>query len=114
MPTLYGIANCDTVQKARNWLEAHGIACNFHDYRKAGIDAALLQQWLDEFGHERLLNRRGTTWRQLSQDERAVTDARDALRLMLAHPALIKRPVFAAGTVLLLGFDPAHWRAALL
>ena len=114
MPTLYGIANCDTVKKARSWLDEQHIACVFHDYRKAGIEAVQLQHWCTELGHEQLLNRRGTTWRQLPESERADTSAAGSLRLMLAHPALIKRPLLDAGTVLLLGFDPARWRAALL
>jgi len=114
MPTLYGIANCDTVKKARTWLDHHGIVHNFHDYRKDGIDADTLQRWCAEFGHEQLLNRRGTTWRKLPEADRTDCSPAQALRLMLAQPSLVRRPVFDTGKTLLLGFDPPRWQAALL
>lgn len=114
MLTLYGIPNCDTVKKARTWLETARLDYQFHDYRKAGIDAGTLKRWCKEFGFEQVLNQRGTTWRKLSEAERANPDPAKALKLMLAQPALIKRPILDTGTVVLLGFDATRWQAALL
>lgn len=94
---MYGIKNCDTIKKARNALTAAGIDYRFHDYRVDGIDDALLQTFIDRLGYEVLLNTRGTTWRKLPETEReAVNDAASAKVLMLAQPAVIKRPVLAA------------------
>jgi arsenate reductase (glutaredoxin) len=107
MPTLYGIANCDSVRQARAWLGAHGIDYRFHDFRRDGVDAALLRSWASELGWERLINRRGTTWRQLPTAERAaVNDAESALRLLLERPALLRRPLLDTGTIRHLGFTP--------
>jgi len=111
--TLYGIKNCDTIKKARNYLSTSGIDFHFHDYRADGLDAALLQSFIDQLGYDVLLNTRGTTWRQLPEAERdAIRDAASAKALMLAHPALIKRPVLAApdGT-LLVGFKEPVYHA---
>ena len=91
--TLYGISNCDTMRKARGWLDRQGIDYRFHDYRKDGLDAALLADLADELGWENLLNRRGTTWRRLPESVRDGIDERSALAAMLDNPALIKRPV---------------------
>jgi Spx/MgsR family transcriptional regulator len=114
MPTLYGIPNCDTVKKARKWLDAQGIAYNFHDYRKAGVAEAALADWVDALGWEVLLNRRGTTFRKLADDDKADLDAGKALRLMIAHPSTIKRPVVTSGEgAPLVGFDEAAWTARL-
>ncbi|MEB5972303.1 ArsC family reductase [Pantoea dispersa] len=110
---MYGIKNCDTIKKARNYLTTSGIDFHFHDYRADGLDAALLQSFIDQLGYEVLLNTRGTTWRQLPEAERdAIRDAASAKALMLAHPALIKRPVLAApdGT-LLVGFKEPVYHA---
>lgn len=110
---MYGIKNCDTIKKARNYLSTSGIDFHFHDYRADGLDAALLQSFIDQLGYEVLLNTRGTTWRQLPEAERdAIRDAASAKALMLAHPALIKRPVLAApdGT-LLVGFKEPVYHA---
>ncbi|WP_394521491.1 ArsC family reductase [Pantoea sp. SGAir0184] len=110
---MYGIKNCDTIKKARNYLTTSGIDFHFHDYRADGLDAALLQSFIDQLGYDVLLNTRGTTWRQLPEAERdAIRDAASAKALMLAHPALIKRPVLAApdGT-LLVGFKEPVYHA---
>jgi len=110
--TLYGIANCDTVKKARAQLAAQGIAVDFHDYKKRGVPPDALAHWAQVFGWERLLNRQGTTWRQLPADAQAqVVDAASAMALLRAQPSLIRRPVLAHGERLLLGFDAAEWAA---
>lgn len=111
--TLYGIRNCDTVKKARAWLDARGVAYEFHDYKRAGIDAARLQAWVAELGWERVLNRAGTTFRKLPEDDRAGLDASKAIRLMLAQPSMIKRPLLDLGDRRLLGLNEAAWAAAL-
>jgi arsenate reductase len=110
---LYGIPGCDTVKKARAWLEAEGIAYNFHDYKKEGADLARLELWVGVKGWETVLNRRGTTFRQLSETDKADIDAAKAVRLMQAHPSTIKRPVVEHPGGLLVGFDAVEWHAAL-
>ena len=106
MITIYGIKNCDTMKKARAWLDAHGVAHRFHDYKAVGIDAATLKGWIGRVGWEVLLNRSGTTFRKLAEADRAeLTEAR-AIALMLAQPGMIKRPVLDLGGVLLVGFKP--------
>jgi Spx/MgsR family transcriptional regulator len=102
--TLYGISNCDTIRKARRWLKEQGVDYRFHDYRKDGLDEALLEQWADDLGWEALLNRRGTTWRRLPETDRNAIDRETAIRLLLAHPAMIKRPLLDTGSERLLGF----------
>ena len=110
---IHGIRTCDTMRKARAWLDAHGIAHHFHDYRAAGIDRARLEAWARQVGWETLLNRAGTTFRKLPEPARQdLTEAR-AIDLMLAEPAMIKRPVLQAGETLLVGFAPARYAAAL-
>lgn len=104
--TVYGLANCDTCRKARKWLDAKGIAHNFHDVRKDGITADDVSRWAKAAGWEMLFNRRGTTWRGLSDAEKADVDEAGAIALMAAHPALIKRPVFENGGTILVGFAP--------
>jgi arsenate reductase len=111
--TLYGIPNCDTVKKARVWLDGRGIAHGFHDYKKAGIDAATLSGWARAVGWEVLLNRAGTTWRKLPDEAREGVDEAKAIALMVEQPSLIKRPVVTGGARLLVGFKPAEWEAAL-
>jgi Spx/MgsR family transcriptional regulator len=113
MIDLYGIPNCDTVKKARNWLGEHGIAHTFHDYKKDGADPARLVRWSEAVGWEGLLNRRGTTFRGLSDADKADIDAAKAVHLMAAHTSLIKRPVVEHSGGLLVGFDPAEWDRAL-
>lgn len=104
---LYGIKNCDTIKKARRWLEEQGIAYQFHDYRADGLSDAHLQRFIDKLGWEPLLNTRGTTWRKLPQEQRdAITDAQAAKVLMLEQPAIIKRPLLeATNGEMLLGFN---------
>ena len=112
--TLYGIRNCDTMKKARAWLDAHGVPHAFHDYKVAGIDAARLDDWIGRVGWEILLNRAGTTFRKLPEAERADIDAAKAAALMLAQPSMIKRPVLDTGDALLVGFKPERYDAAAI
>jgi Spx/MgsR family transcriptional regulator len=102
---LYGIKNCDTVKKARKWLEAHGVDYRFHDFRADGLDEARLRGWVIELGWETLVNRRGTTWRQLPAEVRESIDEASAIALMLGNPALIKRPVLDLGERRVVGFS---------
>lgn len=111
--TIYGIKNCDTMKKARAWLDAKKIAYAFHDYKTAGIDRARLEAWAKAVGWETLLNRAGTTFRKLPDADKAGIDARKATALMLAQPSMIKRPVLDAGGKLLVGFKPDEYAAAL-
>ncbi|MDQ0303470.1 ArsC family reductase [Ancylobacter polymorphus] len=104
--TIYGIKNCDTMKKARAWLDGRGVAYLFHDYKAAGIDAARLQNWAGKVGWEVLLNRAGTTFRKLPDADKAHIDEAKALELMQAQPSLIKRPVLEADGTLLVGFKP--------
>ena len=108
---IYGIKNCDTMKKARAWLDAHGVAHRFHDYKVAGIDAAVLRAWVGQVGWEVLMNRAGTTFRKLPQDARAELDADRAIALMLAQPSMIKRPVLEGAGRLLVGFKPEAYAA---
>lgn len=111
--TLFGIRNCDTIKKARTWLDAHGVAYDFHDYRTMGIDRARLTAWVEELGWEAVLNRTGTTFRTLAPHDREGLDAAKAITLMLAHPSLIKRPMLDLGTRRVVGFSPATYTQAL-
>jgi arsenate reductase (glutaredoxin) len=110
---LYGIRNCDTMKKARSWLDMRQVDYVFHDYKTAGIDRGRLQRWCDELGWETLLNRAGTTFRKLPDADRQELDARKAITLMLAQPSLIKRPVLDLGRQLLVGFKPETYAAAV-
>ena len=107
--TLYGIPNCDTVKKARAWLDAAGVAYAFHDYKKAGVDAATLRGWAGEVGWEVLLNRAGTTFRKLPDADKAELDEAKAIALMAAQPSMVKRPVVTGAGALLVGFKPEAW-----
>ena len=111
--TIYGIRNCDTMRKARAWLEAHGIAHRFHDYKAEGIDRDRLEGWVRELGWEALLNRGGTTFRKLPEAERSGLTGDRAVAIMLAQPSAIRRPVMEAGGRLLVGFSPATYAAVL-
>ena len=111
-PTLYGIPNCDTIKRARAWLDDHGVAYAFHDYKKAGIDRGRLAQWVSEFGWETVLNRAGTTFRKLPEDQRSDLDADKAIALMLAQPSMIKRPVLDLGERRIVGFKPDVYAGA--
>lgn len=102
--TIYGIANCDTMKKARAWLDAHGVEHAFHDYKTQGLDEARLQCFIDALGWEPLLNRAGTTFRNLPDADKADLDAAKARRLMLAQPSMIKRPVLEVDGRLTVGF----------
>ena len=111
--TIYGIKNCDTMKKARAWLEAKKIAYDFHDYKTAGVDRARLEGWAKAVGWETLLNKAGTTFRKLPDADKECLDARKAIALMLAQPSMIKRPVLDIGGKLLVGFKPDAYAAAL-
>ncbi len=111
--TLYGIRNCDTVKKARAWLDDRKIEYVFHDYKIAGIDAGRLQRWCRDLGWETVLNRAGTTFRKLPETERQDLDADKAIALMLAQPSMIKRPVLELGKQRLVGFKPELYERAL-
>jgi Spx/MgsR family transcriptional regulator len=113
MLTLYGIPNCDTVKKARNWLEGRGIAYAFHDYKQAGADPVRLTGWCDQAGWEKVLNRAGTTFRKLPDPDKADLDQGKAVALMAANPSCIKRPVIEHPGGLLVGFDAARWAEVL-
>lgn len=113
--TIYGIKNCDTMKKARAWLDGHGVDYAFHDYKTAGIDRAHLEKWTKVAGWETMLNRAGTTFRKLPDADKADLDRDKAIALMLEHPSAIKRPVleFGGGKVLV-GFQPALYEAAVI
>ena len=107
-PTIYGIKNCDTMKKAFAWLDGAGVAYDFHDYKKSGIDPATLTRWCAQLGWEALVNKRGTTWRKLTPKQQAIDTQSAAVQLMQEFPSLIRRPVLeTAGGQLLVGFDPA-------
>lgn len=107
--TIYGIKNCDTMKKARAWLEAKGVACDFHDYKAAGVDRARLEGWARKVGWEVLLNRAGTTFRKLPDKDKAGLDEKKAIALMMAQPSMIKRPVLETGGQLLVGFKAEQY-----
>lgn len=111
--TLYGIPNCDTVKKARVWLDQNAVAFDFHDYKKAGIDEASLRLWVAEHGWQTVLNRAGTTFRALPDADKADIDDDKAVSLMLAQPSMIKRPVLDLGDRRIVGFKPEVYAAAL-
>ena len=106
---LYGIKNCDTVKKARAWLDARGVKYDFHDYKTAGIEEAQLRRWARELGWEKLLNRAGTTFRKLPDSDKQGLGEDKAIALMLAQPSMIRRPVLDLGDRRLVGFDEAAW-----
>jgi Spx/MgsR family transcriptional regulator len=110
--TIYGIKACDTMKKARAWLDGRGIAYAFHDYKAAGVDRGKLEAWSDRLGWEVLLNRAGTTFRALPEAQKTDLDRDKAIGLMLAQPSMIKRPVLEADGRLLVGFRPEAYGAA--
>ena len=112
--TIHGIKNCDTMKKARAWLEANGVAHAFHDYKTAGIEPATLDGWIRGVGWEALLNRSGTTFRKLPEASREDLDAAKAKALMLAQPSMIKRPVLTVGDRIVVGFKPEQYAAVFL
>lgn len=111
--TLHGIPNCDTVKKARDWLGGQGVAYEFRDYKKQPPTSAELEDWSHAVGWEVLLNKAGTTFRKLPDEDKAGLDAAKAIGLMVAHPSLIKRPVITGAKALLVGFTPDQWSATL-
>ena len=110
--TIYGIKNCDTMKKARTWLDKAGVDYEFHDYKAAGIDKALLEAWSTKVGWDVLLNKSGTTFRKLSDADKATINEKKAIALMLDQPSMIKRPVLDVGGKLLVGFKPADYEKA--
>lgn len=110
MLTLYGIKNCDTVKRARDWLDENGVVFNFHDFRKDGIDAKTIQRWLDAVGPDRLINRQSQTWRTLDDETRRQIEEINPVPVLLTLPTLIKRPVLVDGDNLLVGFDEQEYR----
>ena len=110
--TIYGIKNCNTMKKARAWLDAHGVAYTFHDYKTAGIERARLEVWSSKVGWEVLLNRSGTTFRKLPDKDQAGISEKKAIALMAGQPSMIKRPVLDVGGKLLVGFKPEQYEKA--
>ena len=108
--TVYGISNCDTIKKAKNWLDKEGIAYSFHDYRKQGLEANQLESWVDSLGWENLLNRRGTTWRKLPEEVKENIDQPSAIAIMLDNPSIIKRPLLIKDKELFLGFSDSNYQ----
>ena len=111
--TIYGIKNCDTMKKARTWLDTNHVVYEFHDYKVAGIDRERLQTWSKQVGWETLLNRAGTTFKKLPDADKADLNERKAIALMLAQPSMIKRPVLDTGKRLLVGFKPEAYASEL-
>jgi len=111
--TFYGIPNCDTVKKARNWLDAKGLSYNFHDYKKQGADPVKLAEWVEQAGWEKVLNRAGTTFKKLPEADKDGLDAKKAVQVMAANPSAIKRPVVEYPGGILVGFKESEWDAAL-
>jgi len=110
---VFGIENCDQVRRARQWLRAQGVDARFHDFRRDGLDRAMLERWLSHVPWDSLLNRRGLTWRRLAVEQRQqVVDQASAVDVMLAEPTLVKRPVLETGERLLIGFSEQAWRTA--
>jgi len=108
--TVYGIANCDTIKKAKSWLDKEGVTYSFHDYRKQGLEAKQLESWADSLGWENLLNRRGTTWRKLPEDVKQNIDQSSAIEIMLKNPSIIKRPLLIKGNDKFLGFSDSDYQ----
>ena len=109
--TIYGIKNCSTMKKAFDWLDGHGVAYDFHDYRKAGVTEEALQRWCAAAGWEKVLNRAGTTFRKLPDEAKADLDEAKAIKLMIAQPSMIKCPVVETGETIELGFKPERYAA---
>lgn len=108
-PTIYGIKNCDTMKKARTWLDDHDVVYEFHDYKVAEISRDKLLQWCKQVGWETLLNRAGTTFRKLADADKQNLNEANAIKLMIAQPSMIKRPVLEVGKTLLVGFKPDNY-----
>lgn len=110
MVTLYGISNCDTIKKAKKWLEKNGVDFQFHDFRKDGLDKKQLTQWCNELNWEILLNKRGNTWRNLPDDVKNTVNKTKAIKMMLEQPAIIKRPVLDLGKERIIGFSDSTYK----
>ena len=110
MITLYGIKNCDTVKKARRWLESNEVEYQFHDFRQDGLDKKQLTAWVENLGWESVVNKRSTTWRNLSDEEKEISSNAKAVKLLAANPTLIKRPVVVKNKTLLIGFKEAEFQ----
>ena len=113
MTTLYGIPNCDTIKRARKWLDDKNIAYEFHDYKKAGIDRKTLQNWCKEFGYETLINNRGTTWRKLEDQLKNNINETSAIKIMQENTSVIKRPVLISDHTKIVGFNEADYKSLL-
>jgi len=113
MITVYGIKNCDTVKKARRWLDEHNISYQFHDVRTDGLDEEMLRTWLQHINWDVLLNKRGTTWRKLSDQDKNNIDEAKAISIMLEQPAIIKRPVLETGSTIQVGFNADDYQQLL-
>lgn len=113
MTTLYGIKNCDTVKKAKRWLDDEGVAYKFHDFRSDGLNKDTLEGWIEFVGFEKLMNNRSTTWRQLPSEDKDNLNEAKAVRLMLANPTLIKRPVLVADSEVIVGFNAENYQEKL-
>lgn len=114
MITMYGISQCDTIKKARRWLDENGLNYHFHDYRKDNLTQEQLIQWSDTLGWNALLNRQGTTWRKLPEAIRNTIDQASAITIMLDNPAIIKRPLLIINQQMTLGFQPDQWQKMLI
>ncbi len=110
---MYGIPNCDTIKKARNFLETNSIEYDFHDYKKQGISAEKLKHWCDSFGFEKILNRRGTTWRKLDKETQENINQANAIILMQELPSMIKRPILETSKNVLVGFDQSEYESLI-
>ncbi|HHJ36152.1 MAG TPA: ArsC family reductase [Gammaproteobacteria bacterium] len=110
---IYGIPNCDTIKKARKWLDSNSLEYEFHDYKKAGVPEKHLRQWVNENGWDTVLNKRGTTWRKLDDDLKDNIDEKSAIQVMLDNPSAIKRPVLEKGKILLIGFKEKEFETLL-
>ncbi|MDP2573971.1 ArsC family reductase [Vibrio penaeicida] len=108
--TMYGIPNCDTIKKAKKWLEAESIAYDFHDYRKQGIDKSMVEIFCEQLGWEQVLNKRGTTFRQLSQEQKDSLNEQTAVELLVEHPAMIKRPILVVENTYHIGFKADQYQ----
>jgi len=110
MIKIYGISNCDTMKKARKWLEANGVDYVFHDYKKLGVPEKKLKSWVKQAGWDTVLNKRGTTWRKLDDNLKDNIDSESAIKIMLENPSIIKRPILESGKILLIGFKEADYQ----
>ena len=110
---MYGIPNCDTIKKAKAFLDSNNISYEFHDYKKRGVNSDSLKSWCNKLGYENLLNRRGTTWRKLDEDTKSMVNEETAILLMQEFPSLIKRPLLDTGKKLVVGFDKSEYESLL-